>query len=90
MIAVVTAVLTMALKWLHGWQQRERLVAEGTARPLKKLDRPTAPQVTESGGWGLHRLVVSYGKQRNTQTGCMSSAGKQRMRRRSANFSSSA
>jgi hypothetical protein len=31
MIAATTAALGAALKWLHGWQQHERLVAAGSA-----------------------------------------------------------
>ena len=35
MVAAVTTVLAAAWKWLQGWQQHERLVAEGKATPVK-------------------------------------------------------
>ncbi|WP_242907664.1 hypothetical protein [Actinomadura terrae] len=35
MIAAMTAALGAAWKWLQGWQQHERLVAEGKATPVK-------------------------------------------------------
>ncbi|QXJ22489.1 hypothetical protein AGRA3207_003493 [Actinomadura graeca] len=35
MIAAMTAALGSGWKWLQGWQQHERLVAEGKATPLK-------------------------------------------------------
>ena len=36
MVTAATAVLTAGWKWLHGWQQHERLVAEGKQRPRGK------------------------------------------------------
>lgn len=33
MVIGATGALTCGLKWLHGWQQHERLVAEGKERP---------------------------------------------------------
>lgn len=33
MTAVAVAALTAAWKWLHGWQQHERLVAAGRTKP---------------------------------------------------------
>ena len=36
MIAAATAALTAAWKWLEGWQQHERRVAEGTEQPVGK------------------------------------------------------
>ncbi|MUN35445.1 hypothetical protein [Actinomadura litoris] len=35
MVAAMTAALATAWKWLQGWQQHERLVAEGKAVPVK-------------------------------------------------------
>ncbi|MFD0684363.1 hypothetical protein [Actinomadura fibrosa] len=35
MVATMTSVLGAAWKWLQGWQQHERLVAEGQAAPIK-------------------------------------------------------
>jgi len=35
MVAAMTAALGSGWKWLQGWQQHERLVAEGKAAPLK-------------------------------------------------------
>ena len=35
MIATITAVIGVALKWLQGWQRHEARVAEGTAAPVK-------------------------------------------------------
>ncbi|WP_157430980.1 hypothetical protein [Actinomadura macra] len=37
MIAAMTAALGSGWKWLQGWQQHERLVAEGKATPLKPV-----------------------------------------------------
>jgi hypothetical protein len=36
MIAAATAALSASWKWLRGWQQHERLVAEGHAQPRKR------------------------------------------------------
>ncbi len=36
MVAAATAALTAAWKWLQGWQQHERMVAEGKAQPVGK------------------------------------------------------
>jgi hypothetical protein len=36
MVIGATGALTCGLKWLHGWQQHERLVAEGKERPRGK------------------------------------------------------
>jgi hypothetical protein len=33
MVAATTSALAAGLHWLHGWQQHERLVAEGRATP---------------------------------------------------------
>jgi hypothetical protein len=35
MVAATTATLGSGWKWLQGWQQHERLVAEGKAAPVK-------------------------------------------------------
>ncbi|WP_131737534.1 hypothetical protein [Actinomadura roseirufa] len=35
MVAAMTATLGSGWKWLQGWQQHERLVAEGKAAPVK-------------------------------------------------------
>ncbi|GAA0236024.1 hypothetical protein GCM10009527_035630 [Actinomadura nitritigenes] len=35
MVAATTAALGAGWKWLQGWQQHERLVAEGKAAPVK-------------------------------------------------------
>jgi hypothetical protein len=40
MIAVTTAVLGAAWKWLQGWQQHEQLVATTPAKPKKKAPGP--------------------------------------------------
>jgi hypothetical protein len=34
MVAATAAVVASGYKWLHGWQQHERLVAEGKATPV--------------------------------------------------------
>ena len=34
MVTAATAALTVAWKWLQGWQQHERLVAEGKEQPI--------------------------------------------------------
>ena len=39
MITVATTVLGMALKWLHGWQAHEKLVAAGKATAVKTPNR---------------------------------------------------
>jgi hypothetical protein len=39
MVTAATAVLAAGLKWLHGWQQHERLVAEGKHQPRGKPRR---------------------------------------------------
>lgn len=39
MVISATAALTSGLKWLHGWQQHERLVAEGMEQPRGKSRR---------------------------------------------------
>ncbi len=39
MVTAATAVLTAGWKWLHGWQQHERLVAEGKQQPRGKPRR---------------------------------------------------
>jgi hypothetical protein len=36
MVAAATAALTVAWKWLQGWQQHERMVAEGREQPIGK------------------------------------------------------
>lgn len=36
MATAAAAALAAALKWLHGWQQHERLVAEGMEQPRGK------------------------------------------------------
>jgi hypothetical protein len=36
MVAVTTAALGSGVKWLQGWQQHEKLVAEDLAVPVKK------------------------------------------------------
>jgi uncharacterized membrane protein len=40
MVAVALSALGAAWKWLTGWQQHERLVAQGLAVPLKPSDKP--------------------------------------------------
>ncbi|WP_157610315.1 hypothetical protein [Spirillospora albida] len=37
MVAAMTAALGSGWKWLQGWQQHERLVAEGKAQPVKAV-----------------------------------------------------
>ncbi|WP_143220139.1 hypothetical protein [Actinomadura sp. CNU-125] len=41
MVAATTAALGTGWKWLQGWQQHERFVAEGKAAPVK---RPKSPK----------------------------------------------
>jgi hypothetical protein len=36
MAIAATAAITAALKWLHGWQQHERMVAMGKEQPIGK------------------------------------------------------
>lgn len=36
MVAATTAALGSGWKWLQGWQQHERFVAEGKAAPVKR------------------------------------------------------
>jgi hypothetical protein len=36
MVAAVTAALAAGWKWLQGWQQHERMVAEGMEQPVGK------------------------------------------------------
>jgi hypothetical protein len=40
MVAVVGAVLTVAWKWLQGWQRHEQNVCEGKATPVKHPKQP--------------------------------------------------
>jgi predicted anti-sigma-YlaC factor YlaD len=42
MVATMTSVVAAAWKWLQGWQQHERHVAEGKAKPHRE-PRPTRP-----------------------------------------------
>jgi hypothetical protein len=42
MAAALTAVLASGLKWMHGWQQHERLVVENRAQPLKPAPPATS------------------------------------------------
>ncbi|TDD76494.1 hypothetical protein [Actinomadura rubrisoli] len=42
MVAAMTAALGAGWKWLQGWQQHERFVAEGRAAPVKQ--RRKAPK----------------------------------------------
>ncbi|WP_207939274.1 hypothetical protein, partial [Actinomadura darangshiensis] len=37
MVAATTAALGSGWKWLQGWQQHERLVADGKATPVKSV-----------------------------------------------------
>jgi hypothetical protein len=37
MIATITAVIGVALKWLHGWQRHEARVVAGAASPVTPL-----------------------------------------------------
>ncbi|MCQ0007866.1 hypothetical protein [Actinomadura madurae] len=39
MVAATTAALGSGWKWLQGWQQHERFVAEGKAAPVKSVQR---------------------------------------------------
>ena len=44
MVAVATSALAASWKWLSGWQQHERLVAQGLTAPRKAGDKaPKAP-----------------------------------------------
>jgi hypothetical protein len=43
MVTVVTTVLSIGLKWLHGWQKHETRVSAGTAAPVKAKAVPTSP-----------------------------------------------
>jgi hypothetical protein len=40
MTAAAVAALSAAWKWLHGWQQHERLVAEGRDKPVRPAPGP--------------------------------------------------
>jgi hypothetical protein len=40
MVAATTSALTAAWKWLQGWQQHERLVAQGMAAARKQASAP--------------------------------------------------
>ncbi|GGU91728.1 hypothetical protein GCM10010182_03440 [Actinomadura cremea] len=40
MVAATTASLGTGWKWLQGWQQHERFVAEGKATPVKRRSAP--------------------------------------------------
>ncbi|WP_146877385.1 hypothetical protein [Actinomadura madurae] len=39
MVAATTAAFGSGWKWLQGWQQHERFVAEGKAAPVKSVQR---------------------------------------------------
>lgn len=39
MVAATTAFFGAGWKWLQGWQQHERMVAEGKAAPVRSTDR---------------------------------------------------
>jgi hypothetical protein len=45
MVAVATATLTTAWKWLQGWQQHEQNVADGKSAALVRPDAPLAERV---------------------------------------------
>ena len=42
MVVASTSALTAAWKWLQGWQQHERLVAQGQVAPRKAASAPAA------------------------------------------------
>jgi hypothetical protein len=46
MVAASAAALTAAMNWLRGWQQHERLVAEGAAAPV--VEAKSRPERTSS------------------------------------------
>lgn len=52
MTAAAVAALSASWKWLHGWQQHERLVAEGRDKPVRPAPGPTpmAPPATTPSG----------------------------------------
>jgi hypothetical protein len=43
MVAVALSALGASWKWLTGWQQHERLVAQGLAVPVKKGEKAPMP-----------------------------------------------
>jgi hypothetical protein len=45
MVAVSTATLTAALKWLHGWQQHEQNVADGKVAPIASPQAPLSERL---------------------------------------------
>jgi hypothetical protein len=46
MVAVATSALAASWKWLSGWQQHERLVAQGLTVPVKRGDPAPLPPPT--------------------------------------------
>lgn len=50
MVAASTSAFTAALKWMHGWQQHERLVAAGEDRPVRPVVVPPAVAAVATSG----------------------------------------
>ncbi len=62
MLAVITTVLGIGLKWLHGWQQHEQRVSDGKAAPVTTAKQMAASRTNGSKPTATRRRSASAAK----------------------------